>query len=55
MKFCSTGWAGARYSLGLMEVPQREDQLALLKAELDHMGTYGRQIYATWSTDHLSA
>jgi transposase len=28
-------------------------QRALLKAELDHMGTYGRQIYAAWQAKEL--
>ena len=30
-----------------------EDQRTLLKTELDHMGTYGRQIYAAWQTKEL--
>ncbi len=30
-----------------------EDQRTLLKAELDHMGTYGRQIYAAWKAKEL--
>jgi transposase len=30
-----------------------QDQLTLLKAELDHMGTYGRQIYAAWQAKEL--
>jgi transposase len=31
-----------------------QDQLTILRAELDHMGTYGRQIYAAWQAkEHL--
>jgi hypothetical protein len=30
-----------------------EDQLTLLKVELDYMGTYGRQIYAAWKAKEL--
>lgn len=30
-----------------------EEQLTLLNAELDHMGTYGRQIYAAWQAKEL--
>jgi transposase len=30
-----------------------EDQHILLKCELDHMGTYGRQIYAAWKAKEL--
>jgi transposase len=30
-----------------------EEQLTLLKVELDHMGTYGRQIYAAWQAKEL--
>ncbi|MEV0495272.1 ISL3 family transposase [Streptomyces atratus] len=30
-----------------------EDQRTLLKVELDHMGTYGRQIFAAWKAKEL--
>jgi len=30
-----------------------KEQRALLKVELDHMGTYGRQIYAAWQAKEL--
>jgi transposase len=30
-----------------------EEQLTLLKSELHHMGTYGRQIYAAWQAKEL--